>query len=123
MACDAIYGDYLAARYAGSQHETKIADQYFDRTLEAEPANPIVLERAFMVSLNGGDMDRAVELARRLTKVVPDHRMSRLVLSLAAIKDGNYKEAQKEIGSARAGGLHRPCRLAHRSLGGGGRWQ
>lgn len=100
---DAIYGDYLAARFAGSQHETKVADQYFDRTLEAEPANPVVLERAFMVSLNGGDMDRAVELARRLTKIVPDHRMSRLVLSLAAIKDGNYKDAQKEIGSAEQG--------------------
>ena len=100
---DAVYGDYLAARFAGSEHETKIADKYFDRTLEAEPANPAVLERAFMVSLNGGDMDRAVNLAQRLIKIVPDHRMSRLVLSLAAIKDGKYKDAQKEIGSAEQG--------------------
>ena len=100
---DAIYGDYLAARFAGSQHETKVADKYFDRTLEAEPDNPVILERAFMVSLNGGDMERSVSLARRLVKLVPDHRLARLVLSLAAIKDGDYKAAQKEIGSAEQG--------------------
>ncbi|MEN6543365.1 tetratricopeptide repeat protein [Parvibaculum sp.] len=100
---EATYGDYLAARFAGSEHETKIADKYFDRTLDAEPNNPVILERAFMVSLNGGDMERSVTLARRLVKLVSDHRLARLVLSLAAIRDGNYKDAQKEIGSAEQG--------------------
>lgn len=97
------YGNYLAARFAGSQHESKAAAQYFDRTLATDPTNPVIIERAFMVALNGGDMDRAVDLARRLIKVVPDHRMARLVLSLAAIRGGDYKDAQKEIGSAEQG--------------------
>lgn len=97
------YGDYLAARYAGSAHDPKTAQKYFDKTLASDPGNPIVMERAFMVSLSAGEMDRAVSLARQLVKIAPDHRMGRLVLSLDEIRDGDYKAAQKEIGSAEAG--------------------
>jgi tetratricopeptide (TPR) repeat protein len=102
-ADDTAYGNYLAARYAGAIHQPKAAEQYFDKTLAAEPGNPIVIERAFMVALNAGDMDRAVDLAHELVKVSPDHRMARLVLSLSDIRRGNYDDAQKEIGSAEAG--------------------
>ncbi len=97
------YGDYLAARYAAAIHQPQAAEKYFDKTLAADPGNPIVIERAFMVALNAGDMDRGVELARQLVHVSPDHRMANLVLSLSDIKRGNYGDAQKEIGSAEAG--------------------
>jgi tetratricopeptide (TPR) repeat protein len=97
------YGDYLAARYASAVNESGTAEKYFDKTLAADPQNPIVIERAFMTALNAGDMDRAVDLAHRLVKIAPDHRMARLVLSLDDIKDGDYKDAQKEIGNAEAG--------------------
>lgn len=100
---EAPYGDYLAARYAGAIHEAKTAEKYFDRTLAADPDNPVIVERAFMVALNSGDMRRAVDLARRLVKLAPDHRMARLVLSLADIRKGDYSGAQKEIGSAETG--------------------
>ncbi|HEY4345062.1 MAG TPA: tetratricopeptide repeat protein, partial [Parvibaculum sp.] len=100
---EAPYGDYLAARYASAIHQSKDAEKYFDKTLAADPQNPIVVERAFMTALNAGDMDRAVDLARKLVKLSPDHRMARLVLSLDDIRDGDYKDAQKEIGNAEAG--------------------
>lgn len=97
------YGDYLAARYAGSVHETRTAEKYFDKTLAADPNNPVIVERAFMVALNGGDMARSVELARRLVKLAPDHRLARLVLSLNDIREGDYKEARAQMGSAESG--------------------
>lgn len=97
------YGDYLAARYASAVHETDEANKYFDKTLAVDPDNPVVIERAFMVSLNGGDMDRAARLARRLIKISPDHRMARLVLALNDINNHDYKDAQKQIGSAESG--------------------
>ena len=100
---EAPYGDYLAARYAASVHETAAAQQYFARTLAIDPGNEIVLERAFLAALTGGDMERALEFAHELVKKKPDHRMARLVLSLADIRKGDYKGAQEEIGSAEAG--------------------
>lgn len=100
---EAAYGDYLAARYAASVHEPAAAQQYFARTLAADPGNAIVLERAFLAALTGGDMDRALGLARALVRQRPDHRMARLVLSLADIRKGDYKGAQEEISSAEAG--------------------
>lgn len=100
---EAPYGDYLAARYAGTVHETKAAEKYFDRTLAADPDNPVIVERAFMVALSSGEMERAVGLARRLVELAPDHRMARLVLSLDDIRVGDYDGAQEEIGSAETG--------------------
>lgn len=97
------YGDYLAARFAGSVHEGRAAEKYFDRTLAADPDNSVIIERAFMVALNSGDMDRAVTLARRLVKLAPRHRMARLVLSLNAIRKSDYREARAEIGNAETG--------------------
>jgi tetratricopeptide (TPR) repeat protein len=48
-------------------------------------------------------MGRAVSLARRYIKVAPDNRMARLVLALDDIRDGDYAEAQAQIGSAETG--------------------
>ncbi|MDR3497938.1 MAG: tetratricopeptide repeat protein [Parvibaculum sp.] len=100
---EAPYGAYLAARYAGSIHQPDAAAKYFDKTLAADPGNAVVTERAFMVALNAGQMDRAVDLAKSLVKISPDHRMARLVLSLNDIRRGNYGDARKEIGSAESG--------------------
>ncbi|MGV8998490.1 MAG: tetratricopeptide repeat protein [Parvibaculaceae bacterium] len=97
------YGDYLAARYAASVNDSQASEKYFDKTLAGGGDNPIVLERAFMTAANSGDMDRAVDLARKLIKIAPDHRMARLVLALDDIRDGNYKEAQAQIGNAEGG--------------------
>ncbi|MCE9649955.1 MAG: tetratricopeptide repeat protein [Parvibaculum sp.] len=97
------YGDYLAARYASAVHDSKAAEKYFDKTLAVDPENAIVIERAFMVSLNAGEMRRAVSLARQLVRISPDHRMARLVLALDDIRDGDYGDAQKQIGNAEAG--------------------
>ncbi len=100
---DTPYGDYLAARYASANHDSADAGKYFDRALAADPGNPIIIERAFMVALNAGEMDRAVRLARKLVKVSPDNRMGRLVLALDDIKDRDYADAEKQIGNAETG--------------------
>lgn len=100
---DTPYGDYLAARYASANYDSADAGKYFDRALAADPGNPLIIERAFMVALNAGEMDRAVRLARKLVKVSPDNRMGRLVLALDDIKDRDYADAEKQIGNAETG--------------------
>jgi len=100
---ETAYGDYLAARYAASVNEPDIAKTYFDKTLSTDGNNAIVLERAFMTAAYAGDMSRAVSLGRTLIKSAPDHRLARLVLALDDIRDGDYKQAQAQIGNAESG--------------------
>ncbi len=102
-ASDTTYGNYLAARYASSVHEPKIAEKYFDKTLAKDADNAMVLDRAFMTATMAGEMDRAVRLGRRLVKIAPDHRMAHLVLALDDIQRGRYAAAHAEIGNAEAG--------------------
>mgnify|MGYP003642682889 CR=1 FL=1 len=97
------YGEYLSARHAAAINEPKIAQKYFDKTLASDAKNPIVLERAFMSAIYAADMRRAVSLAGQIIKIAPDHRMARLVLALDDIRDGDYKQAQAQIGSAETG--------------------
>lgn len=100
---DNPYGEYLAARHAAAINEPEIAQKYFDKTLAADADNPIVLERAFMAATYAADMRRSVKLAKQIIKISPDHRMARLVLALDDIRDGDYKQAQAQIGSAETG--------------------
>tara|TARA_R110002124_G_scaffold478_5_gene2331 strand:- start:1150 stop:2898 length:1749 start_codon:yes stop_codon:yes gene_type:complete len=97
------YGEYLAARHAAAINEPEIAQKYFDKTLAADSKNPIVLERAFMAATYAADMRRSVSLAGQIIKIAPDHRLARLVLALDDIRDGDYKQAQTQIGSVETG--------------------
>ncbi|MFZ3034822.1 MAG: tetratricopeptide repeat protein [Parvibaculum sp.] len=100
---DAVFGDYLAARYASSVHDPKVAARYFDATLADDADNVMVLDQALSTATSAGEMDRAVSLSRRIVKLAPEHRMARLILSLNDMRKGDYAEARKEIGSAQAG--------------------
>lgn len=97
------YGEYLAARHAVAINEPEIAQKYFDKTLATDSKNPIVMERAFMAATYAADMRRAVNLAGQIIKIQPENRMARLVLALDDIRDGDYKQAQTQIGSAETG--------------------
>tara|TARA_R110000868_G_scaffold91679_3_gene254048 strand:+ start:302 stop:2038 length:1737 start_codon:yes stop_codon:yes gene_type:complete len=97
------YGEYLAARHASATNQPEIAQKYFDKTLAQGSNNPIVLERAFMAATYAGDMRRSVTLAKQIIKQSPDHRMARLVLALDDMRDGDYVQAQAQIGNAEAG--------------------
>ncbi len=97
------YGEYLAARHASATNQPEIAQKYFDKTLAQGSDNPIVLERAFMAATYAGDMRRSVTLAGRIIKIAPDHRMARLVLALDDMRDGDYAQAQAQIGNVESG--------------------
>ncbi|HCX69211.1 tetratricopeptide repeat protein [Parvibaculum sp.] len=97
------YGAYLAGRYAASVNENLKAADFYDRALADEPDDPVILDRAFMSALVGGDMDRAIRLAKKLVALEPGERMPRVTLALADLKHGNYAEARGQIAAATPG--------------------
>ena len=93
-------GNYLAARYAGSQRDAKAAATYFAKALDADPDNPVILESAFLLELSAGHVEPSVELADRLIERNPGARMARLVRAVKLMKAGRFDEAGRELDAA-----------------------
>ncbi|PKP78131.1 MAG: hypothetical protein CVT81_05725 [Alphaproteobacteria bacterium HGW-Alphaproteobacteria-3] len=100
---DTPYGAYLAGRHAASVNDNLRASDFYSKALADEPSDPVILDRAFMSALVGGDMDRAIPLARRLVALNSGERMPRVTLALVGVKSGDYAQAREEIAAAAPG--------------------
>ena len=100
---DTLYGNYLAARYAGTLRDMDAAAGYYAQALTEDPGNPVIVERAFLLSITSGDMPMGIALANQIVERDPDNRTARLVLSLSALKSANYAAAIDEINAAAPG--------------------
>ncbi len=97
------FGAYLAGRHAATMNDGSKAAVFYERALKDQPDDPVILERAFMAALTAGDMARAVPLAQRLSVIEPSERMARLTLALAALREGRYGDASREMDAAAPG--------------------
>jgi tetratricopeptide (TPR) repeat protein len=95
-----LSGTYLAGRHAGRERDMESAAAYFNRALERDPGNPVLIERTFVHELSVGNMARAEELARSVLDISSDHRMSRVVLGLRAARDNRHQEARDHFAKA-----------------------
>jgi len=94
------YGAYLSARIAADQHDMEDAARFYRQSLDRDPNDPTLLALAFFYATSAGEIDDAGGLAKRLIASAPDDRASRLVLAVAAMKHGDYKEAREQIGKS-----------------------
>lgn len=97
------YGDYLAARVAASQHNLADAAELYRKSLAFDPADPDLLDRAFLFTAISGDLDGAVKLAQQMTNDQTDNRAARLALAVDALKTGDYASARTQIAKSAKG--------------------
>jgi tetratricopeptide (TPR) repeat protein len=97
-ASEALFGNYLAGRFAGSVRDTKRAVRYFDRALQDDPGNAAILDRAFLFEVANGDVEQAIARAEHVVATNPEMRLASLVLALRDVKRGNYAAARQELG-------------------------
>ncbi len=88
-------GSYLAGRFASRQRDTGIAARYIARALEADPDNPLLIERAFTLEVSSGNIESAERFAARVLKFNDQHRLSLLVLGLKAMREGKSALARQ----------------------------
>lgn len=91
-------GNYLAARVAEQGNDIRSASEFYQRSLSLDSTTTAVRVNAFGVFLSNGDFDLALDLARDLHSGGEDIttdtiELSILVLSVAAIHDGDYSDA------------------------------
>lgn len=90
-------GSYLSGNLAAAEGDLDSAAGFYAETLKDDPANTELLTRAFLFSATMGDTERAIQLARRITKQQPDARAARLVLSVDEFSKKDYVGAAADI--------------------------
>lgn len=100
---DSLFGNYLAGRQARMKRDTGSAAAFYERALEKDPDNEVILEQTFLLEAAAANWPRATSLARKVLRSDKTHRVARVVLGVMAFKDGDLSGAQKHFGAARKG--------------------
>lgn len=90
-------GNYLAGRAARGVSDTAAAAFYFREALRSDPGNPVLAEQTFLMELSEAAWPGARALAERIAAVPEGNRLTRLYLSVAAFKAGDYAKADDHL--------------------------
>jgi tetratricopeptide (TPR) repeat protein len=98
LAAITLSGRYLAARVAEQDHDYDAASDQFDQALALSPNDPDLVYSAFRLRLYAGRIDAAAQLAPQVLARRPNDGFANLVMALQAIKKGDYKGAEQQLG-------------------------
>lgn len=93
-----LSGRYLAARVAEEDHDYDSAADQIDLALAETPNDPDLLYAAFRLRMYAGRIDSAAQLAPRVLATRPGDGFANLVLAVQAVKKGDYRAAEQQIG-------------------------
>ncbi len=99
---NSLYGNYLAGRFAGSIRDTKNAAAFYERALERDPNNTVIMERAFLLMVADGQITDSVDLAQKIMKKDDGNRLARLVLGLEAFRQGKYDSVRSQLSQSQS---------------------
>lgn len=96
-------GAYLAGRFALDRGDIATAVAQFEQALKADPTNPELSRQLFVLRVANGTIDPR-DAARTLS-LDPAADEARLVLALAAAKDGRWEAAREQLAQIGARGI------------------
>ncbi|MEJ6395702.1 tetratricopeptide repeat protein [Gymnodinialimonas sp. 2305UL16-5] len=94
---DGLSGSYLAARSAALSGDHREAAAYFDRALEYDPGNPVLISSAIFAHAALGEWDLAQEIANDLPDTAPGRELVTLVEFVTRIAAGDLDAALAQI--------------------------
>ncbi|MEQ8347118.1 MAG: tetratricopeptide repeat protein [Sneathiellaceae bacterium] len=98
-------GSYLAGRVARAERDTKAAALFYGRALEADPDNPMLARRTFILLLADGRFDEARALAPALEASGEEASVVALLYSVDALRAGDPAGAIAAIDEAPVAGF------------------
>lgn len=93
-------GNFLAAQIAGGDNDTASAVQFFERALNRDPGNPVLIQQAFFLHLINGSIEEAAPFAEDILQFEASNDLARTVLGVTALKQGNFGQAAEEFDQA-----------------------
>lgn len=100
-----LTGSYLSGRLAGFQKDYAQGAAFFEESLAADPSNPMLLERTFLLKLANGDVEQAVVYADELEKNGLQNFLAQLAVGAQLMIDGQYAAADEALAKGRNGPL------------------
>ncbi len=73
------------------------SDYFLADALKADPDNPVLIERIFLLKLSEGDIAGAEEFATRVLGFNSQQRMARIVLGLRDFRNRHYADARRNF--------------------------
>lgn len=119
---DTVSGDYLKALHAYRSSDLGAAARNFGAVLAADPGNPGLTQRTFLARISDGRTADALDMASDLVAQQNGYAFGRLVLALAALKEGDYAAARGQLEAleeSRLTQILRPLLLAWVEAGSG----
>lgn len=104
-ADESVFGAYLAGEFALKTGEIDAAAEAFRTAAAMRPNNDELEQRLFFLNVASGDVDAAVAQAENLLEAGSDFGEPRLLLAIAAIRDGRFEEALQQADQLDAPGL------------------
>ncbi len=90
-------GSYLAGRQALQERDYEVAARLMERALGMDASAPGLVRHALALYISTGNWTRAHELAKRIVRSQPRHRLARMVLGLMAVQRHAYEEARRHF--------------------------
>ncbi|PKP63291.1 MAG: hypothetical protein CVT86_05620, partial [Alphaproteobacteria bacterium HGW-Alphaproteobacteria-8] len=87
-------GAYLAARQADARGDVNAAARYFERALQGDPENIVMLEATAAALVASGRVADAIPVAEQLAALDPSHRIVALIRATEAIHAGDFAAAR-----------------------------
>jgi tetratricopeptide (TPR) repeat protein len=94
-AVNSFSGAFLAARTADVDQDYPTAITLYNKALEFDPANSEIRQRLMIAELLSGNFEAGAEIADTLKSDSSVERVTTIVRALAAIRDEDYKDAEK----------------------------
>lgn len=117
---NSVYGSYLAGLHARAQNDSRSAALFMENVLASDPKNIGVLQAAFVLNVQNGDIARALPLAKRLQEHLATDQLSGLTLAAEGFRKGDYAGAKRAIEAVDGqglGGLLKPLLTAWAETG------
>jgi Flp pilus assembly protein TadD len=97
------FGTYLSAHVAAGQHDLGDAGRLYRSSLDDNPGDPDIANRAFLYTAASGDVDKSISIAKTVVKADPNDRAARLALAIGALKHGDYSDARAQLSQSGKG--------------------
>ncbi len=101
-----LYGNYLAGRFAGAVRDNKQANEFYEQALLQDPGSNVILERAFLLNIASGEIEKSAELAQDIVKTDSANPVARMVLALRSYKEEAYADTRLHLSQSRLGPLN-----------------
>lgn len=98
-----LFGNYLAARHAGAVRDTASAADYYASALARDPDNEVILDRAFLLQLADGQVEKATVRARDIIRRTPDKNFPHLIIGLSDFRAGDYSGSRNNLSKSADG--------------------